>query len=217
MLRPPEQLLRRPLFDDRAVAHHGDASGDLGHDAEIVGNEQDRHPRPTLDVANEGQYLRLRRHVERGGGLVRDEDARFERQRHGDHGALALPARKLVRIGARGHGRIGQPHLLEEIEHPHADRLPRERFVDAQRLGDLVADAMQRIERRHRVLKDHADLGAANTPQDRKRQAHQILPAEEDASSFDRKRGRQQAEDGRRGHRFARSAFTDKAQDLVVV
>ena len=33
-----------------------------------------------------------------------------------------------------------------------------------QRLGDLRADAMQRVERRHRLLEDHGDAVAAQLP-----------------------------------------------------
>ena len=47
------------------------------------------------------QDLRLDRDVQRGGGLVGDQQARLTGQRHRDHRALAHAARKPVRIGAR--------------------------------------------------------------------------------------------------------------------
>ena len=34
--------------------------------------------------------------------------------------------------------------------------------MNAQRFGNLIADREDRIERRHRLLKDEADLGAAD-------------------------------------------------------
>ena len=40
--RPREEVVDRRLFDDAAGIHHDDIVGDLGDDAEIVGDEQDR-------------------------------------------------------------------------------------------------------------------------------------------------------------------------------
>ena len=91
----------RALFDDHAMLHHHDAVGDLGDDAEIMGDEQDRGLLALLQLADQLQDLRLRGDVERGGRLVGDQEPRIERQRHRDHGALALAARQLVRIGFR--------------------------------------------------------------------------------------------------------------------
>ena len=47
----------------------------------------------------------------------------------------------------------------------------------AKRLGKLVADAVKRIERRHRLLKDHGDLCAADIVQLLFGHADQILTA----------------------------------------
>ena len=60
--------------------------------------------------------LRLDNHVERGGRLVGDEKARAVGNRGRDHGALALAAGKLMRIGARALRRVGQANLLEETD-----------------------------------------------------------------------------------------------------
>ena len=58
------------LLDDPAALHHDDAVGDLGHDAEVVRDEQDACAAPFLHLADEAQDLRLRRHVERGRRFV---------------------------------------------------------------------------------------------------------------------------------------------------
>ena len=65
-----QHVVGRALFDHPAVLHHGDAIGDIGDDAEIMGDEQDRHAAAVLHVADQLQDLRLRRDVERGGRLV---------------------------------------------------------------------------------------------------------------------------------------------------
>ena len=43
----------RALFDDDAVLHHHDAVGDLGDDAEIMGDEHDRGLAALLQVADQ--------------------------------------------------------------------------------------------------------------------------------------------------------------------
>jgi hypothetical protein len=68
--------------------------------AEVVGDQQQRHAEPILQLAHQLQDLRLDRHVERGGRLVGDQDVGLVGDRHRDHDALALPARELVRVGA---------------------------------------------------------------------------------------------------------------------
>ena len=45
-------------------------------------------------VVEEREDRRLDRHVERGGGLVGNEDARLDRERARDRDALALSARE---------------------------------------------------------------------------------------------------------------------------
>ncbi len=47
---------------------------------------------------DEAEDLRLRRHVERGGRLVGDQERRVVDERHRDHHALAHAARELVRV-----------------------------------------------------------------------------------------------------------------------
>ena len=67
---------------------------------EVVGDEHDRHLVLLAERLHELQDLRLDRDVERGRGLVGDEQLGVGRQRHRDHHALAHAARQLVRIGA---------------------------------------------------------------------------------------------------------------------
>jgi hypothetical protein len=44
MLRPVQHPLGGPLLDHLALAQHDDRVGDLGHDTEIMGDEQDPGP-----------------------------------------------------------------------------------------------------------------------------------------------------------------------------
>ena len=73
-----------------------------------------------LQVAQQGQDLRLDGHVQRGGRLVGDQQVGVVGERHGDHHALALSAGQFVRIGAHARLRVLQPDFLQQVEHPHA-------------------------------------------------------------------------------------------------
>ena len=55
MLRIGEQRADRRLLDDLAGVHHQHLVGHLGDDAEIVGDDQDRHAEPALQVAAAGR------------------------------------------------------------------------------------------------------------------------------------------------------------------
>ncbi len=46
-----EELFRRLGLDDLALLHHRDAVGEMAHDAEIMGDQQDRHAEPRLQLA----------------------------------------------------------------------------------------------------------------------------------------------------------------------
>ena len=50
--------------------------------------------------------------------------------------------------------------------------------VRAHRLGDLVADLQDRVERRHRILEHHRDVAAADSPQLPLRHLQEVLPVE---------------------------------------
>jgi hypothetical protein len=68
------------------------------HDGKIVTDEQHGEPEIGAEPHEKLQNLRLERDVERGNGLIGHEELRPHRQCSGNADALALPARKLVRI-----------------------------------------------------------------------------------------------------------------------
>ncbi len=106
--------------------------------------------------------LRLHGDVECGGGFVGDEKARAVDERHGDHDALTLAAGELMRVVAETALRIGQGDFVQRGEHA----LVELGFCDAwvmceDGFGDLAADAHDRVERGHGLLKDHRERAAA--------------------------------------------------------
>ena len=88
------------------------------------------------------------------------EDVGLERERHGDHGALALAARQLVGIGLQRRARVGQPDLGQQGEGALL-RSPRgTRRVWMRNISPIWSPMpAKRVQRRHRLLEDHADRG----------------------------------------------------------
>ena len=88
--------------------------------------------------------------------------------------------------------------------------------VNAQHLVDLAADRHHRIERRHRLLKDHRHGGGAQLPQAAVAGGEQFLADQLDAAGGGHQRALlQQPHHRQRGDGLARSAFADHAQRLA--
>jgi len=82
------------------MLEHGHAVGKAAHEVQVVRDEQHGHAGLALQVGEQVEDLPAQRHVERRGGLVGEQQRGLARERHGDHGALALAAAELVRVGA---------------------------------------------------------------------------------------------------------------------
>ena len=215
MARPAQHVLGQAFLDHAAVLHHHHAVGDLGHDAEVMGDEQHAGVAPLAQLLDQFQDLRLRGDVERRGRLVRDEQHGIQHERRRDHDPLALAAGELMRIDVDQAVRLGQAHGLHHLEHALAPRSVVLIGVDGEHLGDLVADTHHRIERRHRLLEDHRHAVAAHPPQLARRLRQEIVALEQDTAGHGRELARQQAHDGVRGDRLARSGLADDADDLA--
>ena len=109
-----------------------------------------------LQLLHEVEDLRLDRHVERGGGLVGQEQARVHRQRAGQADALALAAGEGVRVAAHVPG--VEPDVLQQLAHPLAEPLAVGDAEVAQRLTDDVDDREARVQRLERILEQHPHL-----------------------------------------------------------
>ena len=188
MARPREQLARARLLDDVARVHDDDVVAGLGDDAEIVRDEQKRHAELAPQPRQELEDLRLDRDVERGGRLVGDHQRRAAGERHGDHHALAHAAGHLVRIVVDAPLGIGDADQPEQLGRLGERRLLRDAAMDDERLGHLRADGHHRVERGHRLLEDHRDLGAAHLLHLALGQRGEVAPAE--AARARRRRGR---------------------------
>ena len=161
MRRPVEQFGGRGLLDLAARIHHDHAAAGLGHDAEIMRDQDHGGAGALFQLQHQVEDLRLDGHIERGGRLVGDQQSRIAGQRRGDHHALAHPAGELMRIVVEAPLGIGDFYQPQHIGGAHARRGGACAGVDAHGFGDLVADGKHRIEARHRLLEDHREPVAA--------------------------------------------------------
>ena len=175
-------------------------------------------PRPRLQLGDQLQDLRLGGDVERGGRLVGDQQHGIEHQRHGDHDALALAARELVRIGGDRCARARAASPRSRMAMIFAARSPASSLVwVSQHLVDLLAAGHDRIERGHRLLEDHRHARAAQLAQRAPVGASMFSPSSRISPRGRLQRLGQQAHDGEGDHRLARARFADQADDLAGV
>ena len=135
--------------------------GDLGDDAEVVRDEQDRPCRSrACSRAHQREDLRLDRHVERGRRLVGDQQRRVAGHRDRDHHALAHAARQLVRVLVEALRGVRDLAPARACAAPRrAPPLRPRPLCSAQRSR---RSARRRVKTgfrlRHRLLEDHRDL-----------------------------------------------------------
>ena len=165
MARIVEDVFDAALLDDAAEVHHGDVVGDFRHDAHVVRDQQHGHATADLKPFDELENFRLGGDVERGRGLVGDQDLRVGRERHGDHGALPHAAGELEGVAVDQLVGIGYLDLAQQLDRGGSGRVPVHALVQAQRLDDLRADGVHRRQRTHRLLEDEADAPAADAQQ----------------------------------------------------
>ena len=158
MLRGAKNLISGAGFNDQSVLHHGHPIRDISHNAEVMSDEQYTRAVRGLHFLDQPQNLRLRCHVQRRGWFVRNQDFRIERQRHCDHRALPLSTREFVRIGFDRLLRVRQLHVAQQFQRPTPPLFARHLVVKAEDLVDLGPDRHDRVQRRHRLLKDHRYL-----------------------------------------------------------
>ena len=147
-------------FDQVAGVHDGDTVGDLRNDREIVRDKQHGEAETGAEIGEQIEDLRLDGDVQSGGRFVGDEQARAVDDGHGDHDALAHAAGKLMRIIAVAARGVGDGDVVHGVDRAAPGFLFRDWIVREHGFGNLVADAHDRVEGGHRLLKNHGDLRA---------------------------------------------------------
>ncbi|GAA2876263.1 hypothetical protein GCM10020220_077300 [Nonomuraea rubra] len=102
------QALRGQLLDDAAPVHDEHPVAHVGHDRDVVADEQEGGAGVAAHLGEQAEDLLLDRDVERGGRLVGDDEPRRPHQPHADHRPLAHAPGELEGVlpgapfGARG-------------------------------------------------------------------------------------------------------------------
>ena len=169
-----QHLRHIALLDHIAIFQNHHPVGEAAHHIQVVGDEQNRHAVLLLQAVEQIENLLAQRNIQRSGGLVCQQQLWLSGQGHGDHGALALSARQLMRVTVDAPFRlwdacVGQQFcgLLPSLSRRHA-------ALELQDLRNLVANGEQRVERGHGLLKNHSDIAATHLAQLRLAHAQQI-------------------------------------------
>ena len=101
------------------------------------------------------------RDIKGGGRFVGDEQFGFVDERHGDHDPLAHAAGELVRVFIHPCFRRGDADARQHFHAAPAHFRGGGRVMQGHRFGQLPADGVDRIERGHGLLENHADLATA--------------------------------------------------------
>lgn len=112
MQRIFEDLPGGALLHLGAGVEHDYPVGDLGYNAQVMGDEQDTGFHILLEPVQKQQYLLLDGHIQGGGRLIGNEQAGLEGHHHGDHDALAQAAGELEGELLHAFLCIGNAHLF---------------------------------------------------------------------------------------------------------
>ena len=142
-------ILIEPLgggdFDDLTEIHHGDAVGNVFHNAEVVRDEQIRQAKGFLEVFEEVDDLRLYGHIEGRDRFVGNDEFGIEREGAGNADALALTARKCM--GVSPQVIRTQSHADEQLLGAVFEFCPGRDSVDDEGFGHNVENRHARVER----------------------------------------------------------------------
>ena len=217
-------LVRGADLDDVACIHDGHPVGDVGHDTEVVGDENDGQVVFDLHLLEQLQDLRLDGHVQRGGGLIADQDLRVAGHRNGDDDALAHTARELVRVLAEADLRVGDADIPQVFQRLLFGGFAAQTLMQLHGFHDLVADGLQWVQAGHGVLHDHGDLVAAHPEpvlflfQVGQADGLSVVGTEVvDGAAGNGTVGVQQAHEALGEHALARTGLAHDGEDLAVV
>ena len=139
--RRTQDLRHRPGLDDRAPVHDAQVVAELGDEAEMMPDEDDRAGETASQLLEERHDLRFHRRIERRGRLVGEQEIGPDEQRHRDHHPLAHAAGELVRIGGEAQGRIREADARQRRDCARPRRLAGEPgMAPAQDIDEMRAD-----------------------------------------------------------------------------
>ena len=204
-----------PVFDHVAGIHDAHGVAHRRSQMQVMGDQQHRGPMPRLLFLQQLHDAGLGDHVQRGGRLVRHDQARLAAERHGDQHPLALAARQFVRVAAQHRRRVGQVHRLQPCRGPVRPVVAAWDAQAGQVLAELPADRQQGVEGGERFLRDEGDLPTEQRPARRVRPARQVGALEAQAALRHPEARRQQAGHHAPDHALARAGLADQPKRLT--
>ena len=127
-----------------------------------------------------------------------------------------------MRVGVDARLRVGDADLAQEVDSLRTGLLARGAVMDANRFRDLIADGEHRVQARHRILKDHCDVAAAELGHAILGQVQEVddlavASAEADRTAFNpARRAGEKAHDGKAGHGLPRPGLADDREGLAL-
>ena len=150
-----EQGLEGARFHHLALAEHHHPVGYLCHGIPVMANEEHGHSAFALQHSKQCQNLKRHLVVKGCGGFVANKKLRIHGNSHGNHYALALSARELVRVLAHNLFGVRQLHSLKLCQGSVTRRRPAQAQGRLRCFGNLPAHAHRWIQGRHWFLKNH--------------------------------------------------------------
>ena len=215
MGRLREHRVDGAFFHDLAGIEHRDPVADFAHHGEIVTDEEQAEPPLLPQPQQQRQELRFDFGIERRGRLIEHEQRRIAGESHRDERALTHAAAELVLIGFGGARDIENTDIQKQGAGDFVGAGSGDAPVDAQGLGDLLADPKGRIERCERILKYRTDSRTQHAPARRRIEPAQVAAFEQDLAGENTQSGRQQIEDGCGDRALSRAGFADEPQRLA--
>jgi hypothetical protein len=129
----------------------------------VVGDENESSARLLADRSHQVQDLRLHGDIEGRRRFVGNDQSGSARQGHRNHHPLPHASRELVRIKIEPTLRIGDAHLPKKLQGSLTGGPVAGSLVNDQGLGQLIPHGKERIQRGHRVLKNHRQPIATNS------------------------------------------------------
>ena len=216
VLGPVVDLADGGVLHHAPAVHHAHVIGHVGDYAQVVRDDDERGTSLALELGHEFGDLRLNRDIERRGRLVGDEQAGRVDEGHRDHDALAHASRELVGVVVDALVRGGDAHAMERIDGTPPRLRLAHLVVDAHSLGELIADAIEGMQARQRVLEDHRHRGTTHLAHLIVVECEQVGAIEDDATRDVGEVAVEQPHDRLRRHALARARLAHDRQGAAL-
>ena len=136
--------------------------GSLGNHGQVVRDHDQRHVVLALQAHQQLHDLGLNGHIQRGSGLVGDQQFGVATDGHGNHHALVHAARELVRVGVEASPWVRYFDQLQKLQSALVECSALQAQVHFERLFELKTHGIRRVQAAERVLKNHGHVFTHN-------------------------------------------------------